>query len=267
MEYISLKDLQGITLELLLEFDEFCTKHNIEYVLGGGSLLGAVRHQGFIPWDDDADVMMMRDQYEKLLEIAAKEELPAQRKIVSLKDGSFARNYARYVRTDYHKTEEGFDESDCPWVGMDIFPIDYVSGDDKKYVRQVKKINFLRKLLLSSVSLKGTGSSTVKKIGKDLIRPIIKAIGPFRLAEKLDREGQRYNKGDKTYIAALCGMYGLRERWKYADYEPKIRIAFEGHMLPVPKNYDIYLGNLYRNYMELPPENKRKYSKATVYKL
>ena len=107
----------------------------------------------------------------------------------------------------------------------------------------------------------------MKKIGKDLIRPIIKAIGPFRLAEKLDREGQRYNKGDKTYIAALCGMYGLRERWKYADYEPKIRIAFEGHMLPVPKNYDIYLGNLYRNYMELPPENKRKYSKATVYKL
>ena len=179
----------------------------------------------------------------------------------------FARNYAKYARTDYHKNEEGFEDSDCPWVGLDVFPIDYVTADDKKYMKQVKKIAFLRKLLLSSVTVKGSGTSAIKKIGKNILRPIVRMIGSFRLAKAMDKEGQRYNNGDKTYIAVLCGMYGLRERWKYAEFEPKIRIPFEGHELPVPKNYDIYLGNLYKNYMELPPEDKRKYSKATVYKL
>ena len=256
MKRLQLRELQEITLELLKEFDSICEQHNIKYVLGGGSLLGAVRHQGFIPWDDDADVMMLRSEYEKLLTICHTMKLGTQRKFISLKDKSFARNYARYARTDYHKNEEGFEESDCPWVGIDIFPIDYVTENDKLYKKQVKKLAFLRKLLLSSVTVTGSGTSFIKKIGKNILRPITKMIGSFRLAEAMERECMRYNDGDKIYVAALCGMYGLRERWKKEDFDPIIRIPFEGYMFPVPKNYDIYLTNLYHDYMEIPSKDK-----------
>ena len=267
MEQIQLKELQNITLELLLEFDELCQKHNIKYVLAGGSLLGAVRHKGFIPWDDDADVMMLREDYERLLNISDTLNYKEGRKIISLKDKTFARNFGRYIRTDYHKNEEGFEEKDCPWVGIDIFPIDYVPGDDKLYEKQVKNLAYLRDLLLTSVTVKNSGTSTTKKIVKNILRPCTKIIGSFRLAEMMDKECQKYKDSDKTYIAALCGMYGLRERWKKEDFDPIIRIPFEGYEFPVPKNYHIYLSNLYRNYMEIPPENKRKYSHATVYKI
>lgn len=267
MELLKLKDLQKITFELLVEFDEFCKKNNIEYVLGGGTLLGAVRHDGFIPWDDDADVMMMRDQYEKLLNIVKENPFSADRQIISYKDKTFARHYAKYVRKDYYRNEEGFAESDCPWVGIDIFPIDFVPADDSLYQKQVKQIAFRRKLLLSSVTVPNSGSSKAKKAAKNVIRPIAKMLGSFRIAESMDKIEQKYNSGSKEYIAALCGMYGMRERWKYSEYEPKIRIPFEGRLFPVPENYDIYLTNLYGDYMQIPPENKRKYSHASVYKI
>lgn len=267
MEPISLKELQTITLELLVEFDELCQKHNIKYVLGGGSLLGAVRHQGFIPWDDDADVNMLREDYEKLLAISNTIEYKEERKIISLKDKSFARNFARYVRTDYHKNEEGFEETDCPWVGIDIFPIDYVPEDDALFEKQVKKLAFIRNLLLTSVTVPNSGTSFAKKMTKNILRPFTKLIGSFKLAEMMDRECQRYNNCDHTYVAGVSGMYGLRERWKKEQYDPVVRLPFEGHSFPAPANYDIYLSNLYRNYMELPPEDKRKYSCATVYKI
>jgi len=266
MEPISLKELQDITLELLLEFDELCQKHNLKYVLGGGSLLGAVRHQGFIPWDDDADVNMLREDYEKLLSIINTIEFKDGRKIISLKDKSFARNFARYVRTDYHKNEEGFEESDCPWVGIDIFPIDYVSGDDALFEKQVKRLAFLRNLLMVSVTVPNSGTSSSKRIVKNILRPFAKMIGSFRLAEMMDKECQKYSNGDKKYVAGVSGMYGLRERWEKKQYDPVTTLMFEGHQLPAPANYDIYLSNLYRNYMEIPPEDKRKYSHAVVYK-
>ena len=124
-------------------------KNNIEYVLGGGSLLGAVRHKGFIPWDDDADVMMMRDQYERFLDLAYEQGVGENRKVVSTRDKSFARNYARYVRTDYRKDEEQFVSDDCPWVGIDVFPIDYVSSDIKDFQLYTELFQPILKIYLS----------------------------------------------------------------------------------------------------------------------
>ena len=267
MQKIELKELQGLTLDLIVEFDDFCTKNNISYVLGGGSMLGAIRHQGFIPWDDDMDVMMLREEYEKLL-IAAKvsKDIKPERKFIDPYSRTFARNFARYVRTDYTKHEEGFQEDDCPWIGIDIFPIDYVPADDAKFKKQMKQVRFWRKLLLFSLTVPNSGKSKAKKLAKNIIRPFTKRIGSYRMALKMDAIAQRYRNGDHTYIAAVCGMYGDRERWKLEEYLPQTRVPFEGVMLPVPENYDIYLSNLYHDYMQLPPEDKRKYSCATVYK-
>lgn len=273
-EKIDLKELQKLTLDLIIEFDAFCQKNDIKYVLGGGSMLGAIRHKGFIPWDDDMDVMMLREEYDKLLKAAqkaAKEPadsengLKSDRKFISPYDRTFARNFARYVRCDYTKHEEGFVEDDCPWIGIDIFPIDFVPGDDR-FKKQMKQVRFWRKMLLFSLTVPNSGKSKAKKIAKNIIRPFTKMIGSYNMALKMDKIAMKYADKDKTYIAAVCGMYGDRERWKLKEYLPQIRVPFEGVLLPVPKNYDIYLSNLYHDYMKLPPEDKRKYSCATVYK-
>lgn len=264
---IDLKGMQSLTLDLIIEFDEFCQENDIKYVLGGGSMLGAIRHQGFIPWDDDMDVMMLREEYNKLLAAAKKSKniLP-QRKFIDPYSHTFARNFARYVRTDYTKHEEGFEADDCPWIGIDIFPIDFVPADDAKFKKQMKQVRFWRKMLLFSLTVPNSGKSRAKKIAKNIIRPVAKMIGSYNMALKMDQIAQKYNDGDKTYIAAVCGMYGDRERWKLEEYLPQKRVPFEEVMLPVPVNYDIYLSNLYHDYMQLPPEDKRKYSCATVYK-
>lgn len=273
-EKIGLKELQKLTLDLIIEFDAFCQKNDIKYVLGGGSMLGAIRHKGFIPWDDDMDVMMLREEYDKLLkaaEKAAKEPsdseggLKIDRRFISPYDHTFARNFARYVRCDYTKHEEGFEEDDCPWIGIDIFPIDFVPGDDR-FKKQMKQVRFWRKMLLFSLTVPNSGKSKAKKIAKNIIRPFTKLIGSYNMALKMDKIAMKYADGDRTYIAAVCGMYGDRERWKLEEYLPQVRVPFEGVLLPVPKNYDIYLSNLYHDYMQLPPEDKRKYSCATVYK-
>lgn len=267
MQLLELKEIQKIVFELLVEFDEFCKQNEIDYVLCGGTLLGAIRHKGYIPWDDDADVMMMRDQYEKLL-VAVNDKFSSKnRKFISLRDKTFARNFARYIRLDYCKKEEGFREDDCPWIGLDIFPVDFISNDERKYRKQVKKLAFLRKILLCSVTEGNSGTSFSKKVVKNLIRPFAKLAGSYNIAHKMEMIQQQYNSGEKEYIAGLSGMYGLRERWKYSDFEPRTQVLFEGRMFPAPENYDIYLTNLYGDYMQLPPEEKRKYTQSTVYKI
>ena len=101
-ELLSLKEMQQVYLELLKEFDLLCQQHGLRYDLAGGSLLGAVRHGGFIPWDDDIDVCMPRPDYQRLLELKSqgKLELPMGRDVISHRDRTMARHFGRYVRHD-----------------------------------------------------------------------------------------------------------------------------------------------------------------------
>ena len=99
-EFNELGELHSLLLELLIDFDKLCKDLDINYYLSGGTLLGAVRHHGFIPWDDDADVMLLRKDYELLLKASMNMRIN-NRKIFSLNNKTFARDYARFVRTDY----------------------------------------------------------------------------------------------------------------------------------------------------------------------
>ena len=265
MEQLTLREIQLKVLDLMVEFDALCKKYGIDYRVSGGTLLGAIRHKGFIPWDDDIDVMMLREEYDKFLEAAEKMELPEKREIVSLKAHSFPRNYSRYIRKDYIKREDMFEADDCPWLGMDIFPVDFVPNDSR-YDKQVKKMDFLRKLLLTSVTESGTGKTKGKALAKDLLRPVAKMIGSYRIAKKMDKLQRKYNESEKEYVASVAGVYVKGERWKYSEYLPATEVEFEGHLFQGPGNYEIYLTNMFGDYMQLPPEDQRKYSAATVMK-
>ena len=259
-ELLSLAEMQQVYLELLKEFDALCRKHGLRYDLAGGSLLGAVRHGGFIPWDDDIDVCMPRPDYRRLLELKAqgKLELPAHRDVLSHQDKTFARHFGRYVRHDVKRYSQMAEDNDCPYIGMDIFPVDGLPASDRAFRRQCFQVRQLRRFLLTSVEKPGTSrrGALAGKI-KNLYRPLLKAIGPYRIAARLDRVCSRVPFETAEYVGAITGMYGNRERWSKAEMLPQKQLKFEDTQAFGFANYDRYLSNLFGDYMRLPPAEQQ----------
>lgn len=259
-QLLTLQETQQIYLELLVEFDQVCKAHGLRYDLCGGSMLGAVRHGGYIPWDNDIDLSMPRPDYERLL--ALKKDgalgLSKHRDLVSERDETFPRHFARYIRHDVKRVSEMAEDWDCPYIGIDIFPLDGIPTDEKAFARQVKKIRRLRRFLLTSVEKAGTSRrGKAAAMVKNLYRPILRAIGCFRFAHMLDKECRRVDYETAEYVGIISGMYGLKERWRKADMLPQKQFDFEGLSVPGFANYDIYLTNLYGDYMKLPPKDKQ----------
>ncbi len=257
---LTLAEMQQVYLELLEEFDRLCAAHGLRYDLAGGSLLGAVRHGGFIPWDNDIDVCMPRPDYERLLalKLSGKLTLEPKRDILCDRDDTFARHFGRYIRRDVRRITDMAEDSDCPWIGMDIFPVDGLPIGDRAFHWQCWRVRQLRRFLLTSVEKKGTSrrGSLAAKI-KDLYRPILKKIGPFRIARKLDKVCSKVPFETAEYVGAITGMYGHRERWRKAEMLPQTRLDFETIQACAYQNYDIYLSHLYGDYMKLPPADQQ----------
>lgn len=261
MDLLSLEEMQKINLEMLYEFDNICKKNKLSYRLGGGTLLGAVRHCGFIPWDDDIDINMNRTDYEKLIKLYSEEkiELPNNREIISNRNNTFARHYARYVRYDVKRVSKYSSEEDCPYIGIDIFIEEGTYSNKILFNIQTLRIKFVRKLLLLSLSRPNESSKgKVVAIIKNIIRPILQKIGSMKIARHLENICKQVDFENAKYVACLDGMYGKKERWKREEMIPITYLDFEDGKFPCYKNYDKYLSNLYGNYMELPPEEKRK---------
>ncbi len=261
MDYLSLEEMQKVNLEMLHEFDNICKENNLSYTLGGGTQLGAVRHHGFIPWDDDIDINMNRPDYEKLMKLYEENKINIRkdREIISNRNNTFARHYARYIRYDVKRVSEYSIDDDCPYIGIEIFVEDGVYSNKILFRFQAWRVKVVRKLLLLSLSKPNT-SSKGKIIAsmKDIVRPFLKKIGSMKIAKHLENICKEVEFDKAKYVAGLNGMYGKKEIWLKEEMLPIIYIDFEDGKFPCYKNYDKYLSNLYGNYMELPPEEKRQ---------
>lgn len=257
---LSLEQMQQVYLELLQEFDALCQANDLRYDLAGGSLLGAVRHQGFIPWDNDIDVCMPRPDYQRLLELKAqgKLNLPAHRDVISHQDRTLPRHFGRYIRHDVKRLADMAEDWDCPYIGMDIFPVDGLPSGNLSFKWQCFRVKQLRRFLLTSVEKSGTSrrGALAAKI-KNLYRPILKKIGPFRLAARLEKVCSRVPYDKAEYVGAITGMYGQREKWRKDDMLPQTQLPFENLQAQCFANYHIYLSNLYGDYMRLPPKEQQ----------
>lgn len=267
-EYLSLAELQSLNLALLSEFDDFCKEKNIAYSLCGGTALGAIRHEGFIPWDDDVDVMLLRSDYEYLLSLKSvlQRDMPG-RDLISLKDETFARDYARFIHLGYGRDDDQTIPTDCPHHGIDVFPIDYIPDDENLFRRQVRDRKILRQLLLTCASPFNTGTTFAKKWVRNLLRPFSNAYGKYRIARRAEDVCARYNEAPESDIAIVAGEYGTRERWSKEGYFPLISVPFENASFPVPHGYNEYLSAIYGDYMQVPEPEKRKSPHLRVYEI
>lgn len=256
-----LKKIQEYEIEILKEIDRICQKYNIKYSIAFGTMLGQVRHNGFIPWDDDVDIFMLRDDYDKFKEICKKE----------LNDKFFYQShetdkeyYYLYDKIRYNNTifKETFVSQYNIHHGifLDIFPIDKVSNHMLPRIFQHCKFQIYR-VILDSKYMNINARHGLKKVISKIIRFLFK----FCSLEKL------YNKAIKICIKKnnkqSCNKYvrNFNEsfssyKWFYevSKFQEINRVSFENIKVNCLNDTDYFLKKLYRNYMELPPVDKRK---------
>lgn len=255
------RKLQLVQLELVIELDRICRKNNIEYFLDSGTLLGAVRHKGFIPWDDDLDIGMLREDYERFLKIAPKDLEKEYFLQTWYSDENYGLPFAK-IRKNNTIYMEGTAENVKAHAGIyiDIFPYDNY-GNSK--LKQGYHLSLIRRMIAVKCGYKQWREFSSSKIRakKTLIYiPIRLASALFTkifLIKKYEEIARKYN-GIQTedVFENSSANYG---KWVIdkENLAETIEMEFEGVKLRVPKGYDQYLTRIYGDYMQLPPVEKR----------
>lgn len=266
MSDYDLRKMQLIQLEMLKEVDRICKEHNIKYCIIAGTMLGAIRHKGYIPWDDDADIAMLREEYDKFTDVCERELDKSKFYFQDHKNTDGYRwGYGKLRRKDTVFIRKG--QEHMPYesgVFIDIFPLDQTPNT--KSMRKLYDIGctIIRKILWSEVGAKTECNKSMKYLYNILSK--IPRDTVFKFYEKLKKIGKN-GKSDwvriLTFPTPCNGEYGYKKRW----YEKLEYIEFEGYLFSGIKEYDDYLSFKFGNYLELPPLEQRKVHTASYYNL
>lgn len=259
-----LRALQMVELEIMRIFTEICDRHNLRYYIVGGTMLGAVRHKGFIPWDDDMDVGMPRLDYEKFMEIAPA-ELPEGFAVRSFRhDESYDRCFSKLVNTRVVLTNDSNTVQTTEFAWLDIFPFDGMPGSRLGRFVHFWHATFWRFLYQAScfkelVNLNRPGRPFY-------IRMIIKflAITHFgqhmdtrKLLFKMDKVLSRYPYDSSPYMVSFYGQYMMKEIVDKKLLGEGKKYPFENIVLNGPENYDAFLTQFYGDYMKPPADSDK----------
>lgn len=251
-----LRELQLIELDILKDVDRICKENGITYYLGEGSLLGAIRHQGFIPWDDDLDIIMPRADYEKFLSIVNEKLCDVYVCLNERTDPTYYLPFTKIVSLENHGFVNKLDKFGEKYNGpfIDIFPLDYYNTTNaKKVERKYRKIRRIRdELLLKAKYIK----PNTKK--RKLYNLISKYTTNEKLHEKLYREVTACDSNSEYLCNFASSYHPSRQIVSKEIYgEPKF-VPFEDGLFPVPSDAHALLSAVYGDYMKLPPIRKRK---------
>lgn len=255
-EYMNLEETQDSLFALLEYFDGVCRENDLRYWLAYGTLLGAVRHQNFIPWDDDVDVLMPREDYEKLLSIE-ETALDENHFFVNYRNSQFPFSFTKLcdkrirVYTDAYK---GFAEEGL-W--LDIFALDSAPEDN----RLLKKL-WTRKNIWQLIAYSQTRNSNnikskiIKKIIACLTKPFISARVCM---QKIDSIGSPFSRTNASRVIPFnnCSLVMEYSLWKKDWFDGSSEVTVRGRTFPGPVDPDAVLAQCYGSYMDLPPEDER----------
>lgn len=259
--------VHGIQLEMMRQLHQRCEDEGIRYTLICGSLLGAVRHKGFIPWDDDMDIGLLRADYERLLESLKRKPLEGCLLQEYSTDPHYYQPFAKLIRENT-VCIEGFCKKSKARNGVyiDIFPFDRI-----KYPGQIstKLIRLILRIIMFAIWHK-EGCHMERKGMKKLVNGIAAVVAILPKSFLIWMQKKLVVKENKNweYVGSLFSSHYETNRlfFKITDFDELIEMPFENIMAKVPKNWDDNLKHLYKNYMEFPPEEKRN-SGHDIYKL
>lgn len=254
----TLRKLQLKELDTLVYFKEFCDKNNLLFYLCGGCCIGSLRTGGFIPWDDDIDILMPRDDYEKLYKLWDNDK-HERFKLLRTDEKIFTGNiFTTIVDTETTCVKANQAHLDIPFgIMMDIFPID---GCPKgKFKRTMQKLNaMIYSLFLAQIVPENHGG--IMALGSKFLLSIVKSS---KAREKKWRNAERrmskYKISDCEYITELCeGVHSMQPEYPKEWFASAVYREFEGLQMPIPVGYDPYLKKAFGDYMTPPPEDKQK---------
>ena len=257
MKELSLQELKDIEFDILKVFDAFCKENNIRYYFAYGTLLGAIRYKKFIPWDDDVDLLVPREDYERLVSIYKDSE--RYRLFSPEREPKFLYPFAKLCDMTTRKVEGGYNNGVELGVDIDIFPLDHWDHDLEKAKNEAKLIKRYMSFLTLSKLQKPDSKSSVKRFIKGIVMIFCKMLGSKFFINKINQATIRPEQKGSAYIGtkSWC-VYGERNIIPSEAFDNIVEVEFEGEMFPAPAGYDTYLTCLYGDYLPEPPKEKQK---------
>ena len=258
MENIDINELKKIQLKIMDEIDSFCRKNGFHYFMNYGTLIGAVRHKGYIPWDDDVDITMPRDEYDRFIIEFNKNRSNSFRAVSVANDPDYYLPFAKVVDTATVMKESATVDHEIG-VYVDVFPMDRLPKITKKEERVLKRISLYRKLLVLKTVKVDFKRSPVKNLILFVSHLLLKPFSFMALIKKMDSLSQKYNNNAKcVYTGFFASQTSVKENlWEIDWFGEGVDVPFEGRSYIAPKNYDAVLKKTYGDYMQPPPREQQ----------
>lgn len=259
MSEISLRELQKKSLEIALYFKEFCNAHGLLFYMCGGCCIGSLRHKGFIPWDDDVDVFMPREDYEKLKvlwpQYANTEKYACVFSDENCVDGNLFVTIRDNDTTAIKPYQTNLDISHG--VALDVLPLD--GWPDGKMKRKMQVFWALVYSLYCAQTVPANHGKMISVLGKVALSLVPSKKIRYKIWKHAERKMTKYPIRECQYITELCsGPYYMKKQYPREAFDKALWVSFEDVEMPIPVGYDVYLKTAFGDYMTMPPKEKQK---------
>lgn len=255
MKKVLAEEYKQIVLSILIRVDEICKKNNITYCVFYGALLGSVRHGGYIPWDDDIDIIMTRNDYNKLMVAILSNPQYGLNFIDIQTNSKTVYAFAKICDIKTKVIDRAFEDVEGYGAFVDVFPYDYLPNDSvkrKKVMYECYLLNRIRSI--GSRKKPNNEYKGIKRIKANIAFILSHFINSSAIVKKIDNIGRMLSKETTNFIGIVRNP---KEVYPVEWIFPTQNIIFEGHIFQGPKEIEKCLRHEYGDYMELPPENKR----------
>ena len=249
---LTLPEIKAIAFEILKHFKRFCNDNGIKFFLSNGTLLGAVKYGGFIPWDDDVDVFVPRVDYDRLMKLYKDDD--RYRLFSSEREPKYRFPFAKLCDMTTMKEEANVNNGIPLGIEIDIFPLDACT----EHMR-LPKVQRKHRAYQLGCMLAKFKSSKGKSFYKQAIINLCRACGYHFFCKRLTNLVRKESVLGATFSGCLIWpIYGAREIVPTEVFSRVVQLSFEGEQFPAPKGYDTYLRSLYGDYWQDPPPEKQK---------